>query len=424
MKNLINFTFSVLVCISSASRFSIGAPPFPIASIATFGTPAPGGSGLFSSFSLEVGSDPVPPALDSGDISFSAYDASNFDGIYRYHLGTLSLVLNQGTFITGTTIHLSHFAQTSISGEQIAFRASNGNPFGFGIYLASHDSIIPIADNTITVPGRATNFTGAGRPTLDDGDVSFFGEPAGIYRYRGGSLTVIADTTTTIPSGTGTFSDLSSEAHGTHGSVAFWGRDASLQRGIYLASASGELSVVADTTTTIPGSNDHFASFSNIVIASDGSDVAFVGTDQADRTSLFQRLDGKLRVIAQARRPAPGGGTFGINDLSQMSLDSGHIAFQAGLADTFDNAIFTNVRGDLERVVSTGDTVDGRTISYLWLGPDALSGNSLAFVANFTDGTQGILLATLPEPITLSVFLPLLLLLRRSSPSPVPRALL
>ena len=86
------------------------------------------------------------------------------------------------------------------------------------------------------------------------------------------TLTLIADTTTAAPGG-GTFS-LFADARSIQGDkVAFYGIHAS-GSGIYTYQ-NGNLNVVADTTTTVPGTPDTFTTFFDVAV--DRGFVVFTG---------------------------------------------------------------------------------------------------------------------------------------------------
>jgi hypothetical protein len=60
--------------------------------------------------------------------------------------------------------------------------------------------------------------------------------------------------------------------------------------------------------------------------------------------------------------------------------------------------LFSDVGGDLTRVIGPGDTLFGKSVVSILMGPDAMSGRDIAFAAVFRDGSSGIYLATVPEP--------------------------
>jgi hypothetical protein len=85
----------------------------------------------------------------------------------------------------------------------------------------------------------------------------------------------------------------------------------------------------------------------------------------------------------------------------QLSIDAGHIAFRSETPYPFSRTLFSDVSGALQRIIGTGDALDGRVISELTLGPDSLSGSQIVFFAYFTNGDRAVVLATIPEPTTM-----------------------
>src|SRR4030095_9281072 len=90
----------------------------------------------------------------------------------------------------------------------------------------------------------------------------------------GPTSTRIADTQTAVPGGTGTFTIFADARAIGGGKVAFIGYDSALAPGIY-SYQGGLLGVVADTHTTLPGTTDTFSDFFDVTI--DGALVAFTG---------------------------------------------------------------------------------------------------------------------------------------------------
>ena len=119
--------------------------------------------------------------------------------------------------------------------------------------LAVEFDIAVIADTNTAIPGGAGNFTNfGGRPSLSGGNVAFRGKglgspqgPWGIYTDIGG-LSVVADTNTAIPDGSGNFEFFFGRPSLDGGNVAFTGFG-DLQAGVY--TDIGGLSVVADNGT-------------------------------------------------------------------------------------------------------------------------------------------------------------------------------
>jgi hypothetical protein len=114
----------------------------------------------------------------------------------------------------------------------------------------------------------------------------------------GQTFTRIADTQTAVPGGTGTFTVFADARAIGSGEVAFIGYDSALAPGIY-SYQGGLLGVVADTHTTVPGTTDTFSDFFDVAI--DGALVAFTGAGP-DRAAVAPTLATKDFSCAASRR--------------------------------------------------------------------------------------------------------------------------
>ena len=108
-------------------------------------------------------------------------------------------------------------------------------------------SVVRIVDTSNSIPGGSGNFVAFNLASLDNGSVAFLGlgsnGQSGIYTSVGGAISRVADTSTPIPGGTGTFTSTFSGPQGTstaflgpslsNGSVAFIGFGSNNQSGIY-----------------------------------------------------------------------------------------------------------------------------------------------------------------------------------------------
>jgi hypothetical protein len=168
------------------------------------------------------------------------------------------------------------------------------------------------------------------------------------------------------------------------------------------------------------------------------------GVTTANDTAIWTGTPGSLQMVAREGDPAPGtpaGVTFGDLGTSLTALNgSGQVAFRALLAgpgvDTSnDRGIFAGPPGALQLIAREGQTIDLgggdlRTIAdnglFAYLNHGSEDGQhqsfndagQLAFLAQFTDGSRAILVATIPEPLGLAFAAAagLLLLRRRGSP--------
>ena len=115
---------------------------------------------------------------------------------------------------------------------------------------------------------------------------------------------------------------------------------------------------------------------------------------------------GGLNTVADLNTLIPGGmGTFTQFDFGSLdgfpSLDDGNITFSA-LGSGSQQGIYIDLGDGLEKIIDLNDTLDGKNLSSFLRGRESLSGGSVAFLATFTDGSQGIFRAeVVPEPSTI-----------------------
>jgi hypothetical protein len=75
--------------------------------------------------------------------------------------------------------------------------------------------------------------------------------------------------------------------------------------------------------------------------------------------------------------------------------------------------IYVEQDGILKYVISAYDNLDGKQIESMRLAMDNTNDGVVSFRAVFTDGSSGIYSFAVPEPATLGVLVPALLLLKR-----------
>jgi hypothetical protein len=121
-------------------------------------------------------------------------------------------IADKDTPIPGGTGNFTFLGQPAVSGGVVAFVGEREtSPFQSGIYTRSLDDPVSLAvryDRNTPVPGSggALKFGVFSGVMIRDGSVVFRnGVHNGIYSDVGGSLHVVANNTTAIPGGTGTF---------------------------------------------------------------------------------------------------------------------------------------------------------------------------------------------------------------------------
>lgn len=251
-----------------------------------------------------------------------------------------------------------------------------------GVYLSDGSSIATVVERGDPVPGSAETFEDLYVPSVSAGAVAFRAETSdggeGVY-LADGPLMTVADHTTPIPGGSGETFSFFGVPVVSGSEVAFVGTSFMAGRaGLYVGSG-GPLTVVADDTTSPPGTAESFTSFGNYSFA-DGA-VAFVGAGSGFH-GVYLSNGTDLSVVADLSTPRPGGGTF--TSFRDVALSQGNVLFRDG-----DDLYFWD--GDtIRRVLGAGDTVDGKTVATPFLGAGALDDRRFTVAINFTDDSVGI----------------------------------
>lgn len=206
------------------------------------------------------------------------------------------------------------------------------------------------------------------------------------------TFTRIADMTTAIPGGMGTFSSIGggnrmSIASGTVGLI---GSGSDGQSGIYLVDAGGgPLSRFVDTSTSIPAGNGNFTSYGGVRLA--GSHVVF---SAGNSSGIYAGPvgGGPLIRLVDRNTPVPGGtGNFGTVPSATLWYASGMtVAFNSG------SGIYTvpTTGGSVTRVVDTNTPVPGGSGLFGTLGNVSVSGSFVGFRGSIGTTYDGVFTAT------------------------------
>ncbi|MBD2776864.1 DUF7453 family protein [Iningainema tapete] len=143
------------------------------------------------------------------------------------------------------------------------------------------------------------------------------------------------------------------------------------------------------TTAIFTYSGDSFNTLVETNASSlDINDNGDVVLSNGDAIRLFNRANGVLTTIAD---------TSGIfSSLRSPAINNnGNVAFAATL-DLGGTGIFTNADSTIDKVIATGDPLNGSTVTSVNFLPQGFNNNSqIAFFAQLADGTQGIFRADL-----------------------------
>lgn len=361
-----------------------------------------------------------------------------------------SPVVDTNTTIPGSTGSFDFFFNApAISGDAIVFGGSQREGVA-GLYRAQGDSIQTLVDSNTPIPGGEGNFAGISEYASSNGGVAFIGYGSnfqpGVFLANGGlqrigpadfgpdsyyELRELAmdgqnvvyggapyaldgqrpptlflfngnDTQTPISSGTpipGTedqtftefaFPALSGDSLAFVGSNFTRGGGPDDLYGIYTVSLTDQtLQLIADSNTSIPEGEGTFGQYglgSGYPSIDEDGKVSFT----AD-TGIYRSVDQSLSSVIDLDTLIPGTSqTF--NNFGQSVIRGDQIVFQAGRweADSNFSGIYTSLADELAAVITTGDQIQGKTVSYLEFGSSGLSGNHLVFAAGFEDGSSGI----------------------------------
>ncbi len=336
-----------------------------------------------------------PSINDQGQVLFRARGKSGQRGVYVYQGGILSVVADANTVLPGEAGVLTgvHDLAMNDSGE-VVFEAT-GSSGQQGIYFKAGGSLAVVADRKTSIPGGSGNFTNLSAPFISkQGEVLFKGDGEndqhGIYSYRGGILAIVADTKTAIPAGKKFFVNFRHLSINRAGQVVFNGKGHSEQRGIYIHMGD-RLVVVADRNTPLPDGSKTFKAFRKASIDAE-AEVAFKAKGKSDQRGIYTDIGGNLAVVADHNTAIPGGaGNFNLFGIP--SIDSGHVAFTAN-GDN-QGGLYTTLGGSLTKVLALGDPLAGKTVTEIIFRPDGLKGNNVIFKVIFDDSSRGIYRAVL-----------------------------
>jgi hypothetical protein len=288
-------------------------------------------------------------------------------------------------------------------------RPGSGTPSAYSIYQ--------IVLTTDDLPGGGGTFGGLRPPSVNANGAVAFTDNLGLAIYTtadSGSIGPVARAVgqgDSAPGALGTFGSVDGPSLNDDGSFAFRGFGPSpADRGIYFRRPTGDITRLADSSTSWPGTAETFTpSGPASPVASDGGHTIFShSTDTRDGvfravfqspwvvSSLFELVDladfvgkpgyaspmdyavndsgaaamvltegtvrgvyvaspgGSFDVVVKAGGPAPGGGSFTANLGSPSINASGDIAFMGG----FDSAMGVFVAGDAPEITKMADTAD------------------------------------------------------------------
>ncbi|MGI9516510.1 MAG: DUF7453 family protein [Pirellulaceae bacterium] len=373
---------------------------FTITRIADTSTQMPGQAFNFDGFG--------GVSINGNDVSFAGRSNTGYQGIFVSQSGTLNTVIDTNTTIPGTSDTFTQFLELWAENGNYAITGLDQNSVN-GVYRwdGSGGGLSTVANAGTDYPGGFGNFGFFDSATISEtGMIGFEGgsnfSNTGVYTHSGSTLTEVANESTAIPGGTGNFTGFSSVR--TDGnSVTLIGEGSSGQVGIY-SDAGGSLAAVVDTSDTVPGSAENFSFFQQASVDAGQTLLFGAGTTIG---GIYLEENGMLTTVVDNFTTIPGTAeTFA--SFAFPEIEDGNLAFFGGGTTTPISLFFQEAGGSLQRVISEGDSLDGRTVQLLLWAPDAIDGTNLVFHTLFTDGSRGVYFVDttsfVPEPAS-TVFL-------------------
>jgi hypothetical protein len=318
------------------------------------GSAAPGTAGGV------VFSDSLGPSLlnDAGQIAFvgglagTDVTAANDVGIWSEGSGSLSLIAREGSTAPGTAggrysvlvgdLAFNDAGQTAFNGALLVGSGDVTSANDHGIWSEGSGSLSLIARRGSIAPGTSGGvFFGLDTPALNG---------AGQTTFRGLLLNGTGGVTPENDSG-------------------IWFED------------SGSVSLIAREGSAAPDTAGVFNKFNGGLIFNDAGQIAFNG---------ILRLEVGVVTLANDR------GIWATDPNGVLRL----VVREGDLFDVNDDSLIDDIRTieSIEFLIDQTGGQDGRSTAFNDVG-------QLAFSLNFTDGSEGVFVATIPEPGTMALLL-------------------
>ncbi len=349
---------------------------------------------------------------------------------------TVEGIVGASTAIPGGMGTFRYLTEPSIENGTIAFVGSN-NAFDRGVYLWESGNLQAVADDTDPAPGSNSNFADFGLPVVANGAVLFPASLAGtsqfsgVYRFSGGNLTTVVDSSAPLPElaeilplsyvaarGSGLFVQSIDEGYIVRltpvpsGAIALRGDPApggGTIGGFHRASTdgtevsfitsmglpgssttslvvsdAGALSVIATPGTPLPNGQLEELTPNRIHSHGGGGDVAFIGKPVGLPDSLYVWKSGQIRLVVEGTERGSGGARP-FDDFASVAVsEDGDLAFVGY------SGLYVQSGDQRQEVMNTATQINGRRVRGIYLGPSGIS-NNVVTVKVLLDGDEEVI---------------------------------
>lgn len=393
-KVVISFILNVLICGSLyAANSSIIFKPIIIAQT---GMSMPGVSNKF--FNLGA------PDLSKGRVVFQGSDSLGFVGIFSDIGGILQLVAGKGnTKVPGSDKSFYSFGTAAIFADQVAFLGKDSDSSMASIYSYKDGQLSIVVGAKTVIPGTTNDhFSLLSNPiVMSNGNIAFIGQDQqmtlGIYAIdASGKITTLVSTNTSIPNGKGKFTDILtssfSRVENFPNDFAFVGVGSNGQIGIYIMH-NNKLELAVNQQSSIPGGVGPFSQFDKISYDGKSGSVAFVGNGVLGQTGIYV-FDGKHIVKAIDQESVIPEELDKFKEFFNPTLENNLILFRA-TDHSGHEGIYLFSKVGCFKIISTLDKLNNKTIKSLCLGNVALTGDVAALRIMFNNGDSVIMVGRL-----------------------------
>ncbi len=196
------------------------------------------------------------------------------------------------------------------------------------VQAASFTKIVNTGDS---IPQHSDVFSSFGSFAIEASQIVFQGyadnNHQGLYLYKQGELQLIVDSSTTMPGSNNQFG-IVRPPYIHADKVVFHGAesaDINAYAGIYL-SENGRLSKIVDSNTAIPSGEGDFSLFGNLPVMDDNM-IAFRGFGSVAFTGLYLYEDNTLTTVIDSNDTLPGFSELLFNSGAGIALDNGKLGF-------------------------------------------------------------------------------------------------
>jgi hypothetical protein len=315
----------------------------------------------------------------------------------------IRMVADTGTLVPDGTGRFRAFRWTRpyLHGDDVAFRAYGPNGL-LGVYASFEGRPLErIVDNRMMVPGPRETIQNLGQPSLEGRVLSFsdlvpnFG---GVYQWDDGDLRLVYDTSTPVPGQPVTFTSFA-QTRSHDGKVAFqglWSIGDDHEQGLY-TDLGGSLSRVGDSLNEDPlHPGNRFRQFWDPVFVQDGRDdrIVFMANYAIGRTALYQWDGSELSLFVDHGDPIPGRTGGFVSLAANFCVRRDRVVFTGGWETDDDvippgQGVYLWRGGELERVIDRTQTLDGRTPVRFKVHNTSLFGTSFQNVAFWVEFADG-----------------------------------